>query len=155
MPTITCTNCNYLFEVDDHCFNSKDMVFNCDNCGTEISKNSTTQLWEAKPKEFIPKPEKTEFLEPEKSVEYEISISSKIKFIQKIVRICGYACCAFLISISFLAQGESILSILAYILGIIFAVFVINVLLSALIKHLETQEEIKDILKGSHNGSTQ
>ena len=106
MPSITCTNCNYSFEVDNHCFNSKDMVFNCDNCGTEISKNLTKQLWEGKSKEFIPK-----LVEAEKSVKYQIGIFSKIKLIQNIIRFSGCVY-AFLISISFYETGETILFIL-------------------------------------------
>ena len=156
MTNITCTNCNYTFEVDKQFYESKDMIFNCDNCGTEIKKNNSTGDWEAKSKPITKKtPEQVnQSFEVKKGLPK--TIQEKLQILRGVIIICGALYSLGGLIILGVARdampGMGILGVGIHLATLWFSIIVFNILLEALSKHLENQEKIISTLEQkSHN----
>lgn len=150
MKNLTCTNCQHTFQIDTHFYESDDMIFDCENCGTKIKRNTDTRVWEAESKEAPtinhPK-EKVDSKPPPRKA----TIIEKVLLLRKFVLTCGvlYSITVIisLLSILHRASFQHFLFALIQIAITSLTVFFINVLLEVLSTHLENQKEFITVLK--------
>ncbi|MCM8537073.1 MAG: hypothetical protein NE334_14130 [Lentisphaeraceae bacterium] len=150
MKNLTCTNCQHTFQIDTHFYESDDMVFDCENCGTKIKKNTDTRVWEAESREAptINKPkEKVE----NKPLPQKATTLEKIILLRKLIITCGvlYSITVVISTLSLVhrASFKHFLFALIHTAITYLTVFFINVLLEALSTHLLNQKEIITALK--------